>query len=105
MGSFCRGICLSAKIDVVTPQDPTEPSLPLSSGTVSEVPVSEVVPPNGVPITEAGVPAVDPAAAVNPDDDPHYERPRSTLAEWTITVLLLLFLTTTLVQAYVIPTG
>jgi signal peptidase I len=33
------------------------------------------------------------------------ERPRSTLAEWTITVLLLLFLTTTLVQAYVIPTG
>jgi signal peptidase I len=35
------------------------------------------------------------------DDD----RPRSTLAEWTITILLLLFLTTTLVQAYVIPTG
>lgn len=33
------------------------------------------------------------------------DRPRSTLAEWTITVLLLLFLTTTLVQAYVIPTG
>jgi signal peptidase I len=33
------------------------------------------------------------------------ERPRSTLAEWTITILLLLFLTTTLVQAYVIPTG
>jgi len=31
--------------------------------------------------------------------------PRSALAEWTITVLLLLFLTTTLVQAYVIPTG
>lgn len=30
---------------------------------------------------------------------------RSTLAEWVITVLLLLFLTTTLVQAYVIPTG
>ena len=33
------------------------------------------------------------------------ERPRSTIAEWTITILLLLFLTTTLVQAYVIPTG
>jgi len=33
------------------------------------------------------------------------DRPRSTLAEWTITILLLLFLTTTLVQAYVIPTG
>jgi signal peptidase I len=38
---------------------------------------------------------------------PVYEgdRPRGTLAEWTITILLLLFLTTTLVQAYVIPTG
>jgi len=39
------------------------------------------------------------------EEDPHYERPRSTIAEWTITILLLLFLTTTLVQAYVIPTG
>ena len=38
-------------------------------------------------------------------EDHHRERPRSTLAEWTITILLLLFLTTTLVQAYVIPTG
>src|SRR5262245_25708963 len=33
------------------------------------------------------------------------ERPRSTLSEWMITILLLLFLTTTLVQAFVIPTG
>jgi signal peptidase I len=30
---------------------------------------------------------------------------RGTIAEWTITILLLLFLTTTLVQAFVIPTG
>jgi len=109
MGSFCRGNCLSAKIEAVSPQDPTEPSLPLSSGTVSEVPqqggpftevpASEPVPLNGdaTPVTTASV--------VDPYDDPHYERPRSTLAEWTITVLLLLFLTTTLVQAYVIPTG
>jgi signal peptidase I len=43
-----------------------------------------------------------PAAVVEtPDADP----PRGTIAEWTITILLLLFLTTTLVQAYVIPTG
>ena len=35
------------------------------------------------------------------NDDP----PRGVLAEWAITILLLLFLTTTLVQAYVIPTG
>jgi len=35
----------------------------------------------------------------------HGDPPRGALAEWTITILLLLFLTTTLVQAYVIPTG
>jgi signal peptidase I len=33
------------------------------------------------------------------------ERKRSTAAEWAITILLLLFGTTTLAQAYVIPTG
>ena len=111
MGSFCRGNCLSAKIEAVSPQDPTEPSLPLSSGTVSEVPqpagpFTEVPATEPVPLNGDAAPAVaDAAAAVDPHDDPHYERPRSTLAEWTITVLLLLFLTTTLVQAYVIPTG
>src|SRR5208337_1212906 len=31
--------------------------------------------------------------------------PRGTIAEWSITILLLLFGTTTLVQAFVIPTG
>ncbi len=31
--------------------------------------------------------------------------PRGTIAEWTITILLLLFGTTYLVQAFVIPTG
>ena len=33
------------------------------------------------------------------------EPPRGAIAEWAITILLLLFLTTTIVQAYVIPTG
>jgi signal peptidase I len=33
------------------------------------------------------------------------ETPRGTIAEWTVTILLLLFGTTTLVQAFVIPTG
>ena len=33
------------------------------------------------------------------------EPPRGAIAEWTVTVLLLLFGTTTLVQAFVIPTG
>jgi signal peptidase I len=60
--------------------------------------------PGPVPLNGDAAPAA-PAAVVDPDDDPLRERPRSTLAEWTITVLLLLFLTTTLVQAYVIPTG
>lgn len=34
-----------------------------------------------------------------------HEEPRGTIAEWTVTILLLLFGTTTLVQAFVIPTG
>lgn len=33
------------------------------------------------------------------------DNPRGTVAEWTVTILLLLFGTTTLVQAFVIPTG
>jgi signal peptidase I len=33
------------------------------------------------------------------------DRPRGVIAEWTVTILLLLFGTTTLVQAFVIPTG
>jgi signal peptidase I len=33
------------------------------------------------------------------------EHPRNAIAEWTVTILLLLFGTTTLVQAFVIPTG
>ena len=51
---------------------------------------------------EESAPVIAPVVA---PEDPNRERPRSTIAEWTITVLLLLFLTTTLVQAYVIPTG
>lgn len=43
-------------------------------------------------------PAAAPAAIKS---DP----PRGTIAEWAITILLLLFGTTTLVQAFVIPTG
>ncbi|MEO8025702.1 MAG: signal peptidase I [Bryobacteraceae bacterium] len=42
---------------------------------------------------------------VTPVVDPPADPPRGTIAEWTITILLLLFGTTTLVQAFVIPTG
>ena len=44
--------------------------------------------------------AVEPQAVESVQDEP-----RGAIAEWTITILLLLFLTTTLVQAFVIPTG
>ncbi len=36
---------------------------------------------------------------------PQKEQLRNTIAEWTVTIILLLFGTTTLVQAFVIPTG
>jgi signal peptidase I len=49
-------------------------------------------------------PSASPAAApATPPAKP--DRPRGTIAEWTITILLLLFGTTFLVQAFVIPTG
>jgi signal peptidase I len=58
--------------------------------------------------TDPGVPTV-PSPEVTTEETkvqpPQGEPPRGTIAEWTITVLLLLFLTTTLVQAFVIPTG
>jgi signal peptidase I len=52
----------------------------------------------------------EPAAQQNAPETPtantvDQDPPRGTIAEWTVTILLLLFLTTTLVQAYVIPTG
>ena len=59
----------------------------------------------------APVPAVDAQVGTEHDAEhdapagPPIEPPRGAIAEWAITILLLLFLTTTLVQAYVIPTG
>jgi len=48
--------------------------------------------------------ATEPIAPIV-ETPPETEPPRGTIAEWTITIILLLFLTTTLVQAFVIPTG
>ncbi len=60
---------------------------------------SENITDQASPEIQAAVPpALPPPTVVS-------ERPRSAVAEWTVTILLLLFLTTTLVQAYVIPTG
>jgi signal peptidase I len=51
-------------------------------------------------------PAPEPVLEIGPtSSDVPQEEPRGAIAEWTITILLLLFLTTTLVQAFVIPTG
>src|SRR5450755_2567093 len=58
--------------------------------------------------TDSVAPVPDPVATAQIESSPpaHEAEPeRGTIAEWTITVLLLLFLTTTLVQAFVIPTG
>jgi signal peptidase I len=53
--------------------------------------------------TEA--PAPDASEPPQPAEQPLEPEPRSAFAEWTLTILLLLFGTTMLVQAYVIPTG
>jgi signal peptidase I len=52
-------------------------------------------------VDQAQAPGSEPASPEEPVGEP----PRGAIAEWTITILLLLFLTTTLVQAFVIPTG
>ncbi len=54
-------------------------------------------------IEQTPLPA-EPAEAIGAPAPP-VESERSAIAEWTITILLLLFGTTTLVQAFVIPTG
>jgi signal peptidase I len=57
---------------------------------------------NTLPATSenAGEAQSTPAAPAEPE-----EEQRNAIAEWTVTILLLLFGTTMLVQAYVIPTG
>lgn len=58
------------------------------------------------PTTVAPEPAVAEAEAPpKPPVEEAYVPERGALAEWTVTILLLLFGTTLLVQAYVIPTG
>jgi signal peptidase I len=91
----------------VSPEDPTQQT----AGSVqSESSVSDLLAPphpssNGFDLQPAVTSTeATPAESASPSE-PAGEPPRSALAEWTITILLLLFLTTTLVQAFVIPTG
>jgi signal peptidase I len=61
----------------------------------------EVREPDTAPAT-----ATDPSSgSASPNSEEELDAVRGTIAEWTVTILLLLFLTTTLVQAFVIPTG
>jgi signal peptidase I len=71
----------------------------IADQAAGEVPPSAPAEPVAPETTTGATAAPPPVEAVSTD------HPRSALAEWTITILLLLFLTTTLVQAYVIPTG
>src|SRR5215475_718992 len=54
------------------------------------------------PLTDSKTTVTEPAS---PPPVTQAEPPRGAIAEWAITILLLLFGTTTLVQAFVIPTG
>ena len=54
-------------------------------------------------VVEQDTPAV--LDETQPGPKPGREPLRNTIAEWTVTIILLLFGTTTLVQAFVIPTG
>lgn len=49
--------------------------------------------------------AAPPAAKLQRESETRREPVRNSIAEWAVTILLLLFGTTTLVQAFVIPTG
>jgi len=71
----------------------SEPAVP-AEAPATEAPSEDGAIRGWVPVVQAssGVPVAEPTA-------------RNTLSEWVITILLLLFLTTFLVQAFVIPTG
>jgi signal peptidase I len=49
--------------------------------------------------------AVTEEPGAEPPEPPRYAPQRGFIAEWTVTIILLLFGTTSLVQAFVIPTG
>ncbi len=71
-----------------------EPHAVISTEHPEATEAALAVPVEGPPVEDSG-----------PPSDSNEEPPRGAIAEWTITIILLLFLTTTLVQAFVIPTG
>lgn len=90
----------------MSPEDPTQPAAGSAQNEAASV--SEILTPPDSPPSSNGFdhqPEVTSAEPIPNPEEPIGDPPRSALAEWTITILLLLFLTTTLVQAFVIPTG
>lgn len=82
----------------------TEQNISRQPGGTSPLQWKIVESPETVPATGSqapAVPTVDEPKASKKKSDP----PRGFIAEWTVTIVLLLFGTTTLVQAFVIPTG
>jgi signal peptidase I len=78
---------------------PNPEELPAAASVTGEAGIAPVAVAEDSP---AEAPAAD---AVPPPVEEDEHPPRNAIAEWAVTILLLLFGTTMLVQAYVIPTG
>lgn len=104
-----------AKLEAVRPDNPADPSVlgpeePLQAPTLGAREEPHAVISTEPPVIESAeaivaAPVEVPPVDGLPPDVSNEEPPRGAIAEWTITIILLLFLTTTLVQAFVIPTG
>ncbi len=79
------------------------------SGTITEVQEEFQQAQSQLSQTSAAEPSSLPDPTPGPEpqtgSQQEFEQPRGAIAEWVVTILLLLFGTTTLVQAFVIPTG
>jgi signal peptidase I len=98
-----------AKLGAVRPDNPADPSVlgpeePLQAPTLGAIEAQSAVLATEPPLVgDASVEEPPSESALG--EASQEEPPRGAIAEWTITIILLLFLTTTLVQAFVIPTG
>lgn len=68
------------------------------------LPIASRSPSNNTAVNKSQAKTID-DPEVSKEDQREAEPQRGFVAEWTVTILLLLFGTTTLVQAFVIPTG
>ena len=109
---------MPARLDLVSPENPPDPAVPpapepLVSPSASDPAPADTAPADGVaselsavePFAAPPEPAVTGEPALSGEPALNGEPARNSLSEWVITILLLLFLTTTQVQAFVIPSG